>query len=309
MDAPLIMPLRGTISAGEVEAACPGDGRIFACDFYVQGAEQGTLEGGGLRIGRVLNVDHHAPITEMEREVTSTMLAAEFVRQHGEDVIRDGCVVINHTDCDSILSSAIMAGALPPDDRYVDASVDADHTGAANLIADVLQALDESRRGTRTQAQYVESLDCVMRLDAGRELPVAAMHALQRHGERREAARELVHSGRVRVEGGVAFARSDVEIDGAFFPALLPNAQVIVLASPNRDDPTRFTIKVRRGRAAPDGVTLHKLGITALDTNYGGRWNAGSNKRDGGTHIVPEAFARHLREQLARHAGTPLAAR
>ena len=295
---PVFMPLDGTITAAQVEAECPGEHPIFVCDFYVEGAEGGTLEAGGLRLGRILNVDHHAPVPRMEQEVTSTALAAAYVREHGVQGARDRWVAINHTDCDSILSSAIMLGYLPPEERFVEASICADHTGDVNDIADVLQSLDQGRRGNRTEAHYLESLASLQCIVTRQPLPPAATLALQRQAERRAAADALVASGRMRVERGVAFAQADSEIDGAFFPALVPDASLIVLACPHDRDARRFTVKVRRGLGAPTGLTLHALGITAWDANYGGRWNAGSNKRAGGTSMSPHEYADRLRERL-----------
>jgi hypothetical protein len=126
-----IAPLQPYTSAEELDELCPGDEEIFACDFYVTGAEDGVVEPGGLRLGRILNVDHHAPIARMEDEITSTMLAAEYLVAGGE-LEPDRRVVIHHTDCDSMLSSAMMLGILPPDPDLVNASVCADHTGAAH---------------------------------------------------------------------------------------------------------------------------------------------------------------------------------
>ena len=297
--APVILPLEGKITAAQVEAACPGPRTIFACDFYIEGAEAGTDDAGSLKLGRIINVDHHADLKRMRREITSTALAAAYVNAHGRDAARPAWVAINHTDCDSILSSAIMMGWLEPHQRYIDASIDADHRGTPNEIADALQALDEGRKGRRTEAQYLESLECVTRIDQGRELAPAAQLALRGHANRRARAKALVDSGEMTVEGGVAFVQHATELDGAFFPMLLPHAQLIVLAFPNRDDPAKWTVKVRRGPAAPEDVTLHSLKVGEMDASFGGRWNAGSNKRGGGTHIRPEDYARMLREKLA----------
>lgn len=55
--APTILPLRNTITPDEVMAECPGERPIYACDFYVNGAERGEEVSGGLRLGRILNVD------------------------------------------------------------------------------------------------------------------------------------------------------------------------------------------------------------------------------------------------------------
>jgi hypothetical protein len=37
--------------------------------------------------------------------------------------------------------------------------------------------------------------------------------------------------------------------------------------------------RIRLGPKAPEGLSLHKLGVSDFDPYYGGRFNAGSNKR------------------------------
>ena len=83
IQAPTIMPLRNVITPEEVEAECPGSRPILTCDFYLDRAEHGTIEPGGLRLGRILNVDHHAPLADMERPITSTQLAYERLQARG----------------------------------------------------------------------------------------------------------------------------------------------------------------------------------------------------------------------------------
>lgn len=227
--APIFIPLRPCTDAEELERQCPEAATIHACDFYVTGAEHGIPEPGGFRIGRILNVDHHAPHPRMEQPVTSTGLAYEHLIAGGRPDPAS-YVIIHHTDCDSILSSAMLLGLLPADPDLVAASVAADHTGEENEIADLLQALDEGRRGDRT--------------------------------------------------------------------GVVPEAAVTMVASPNVADPARWTIKLRLGESAPPGLTLHALAITDWDPKFGGRWNAGSNGRGGGTHIEPELYAIRLRARL-----------
>ena len=45
----------------------------------------------------------------MARQVSSTNLALEHLAKGGEPVSA-GAVVINHTDCDSVLSAALLCG-------------------------------------------------------------------------------------------------------------------------------------------------------------------------------------------------------
>ncbi|HEU4648850.1 MAG TPA: hypothetical protein VFS33_07285 [Gemmatimonadales bacterium] len=122
----------------------------------------------------------------------------------------------------------------------------------------------------------------------------------------RKAAARAVPEGRFAWEGPVAWAAFDGEIDGEFFPALLPGAGVIVTDSPHPDHPGRWIVKVRLGAAAPAGVSLGRLAITeTIDPAYGGRWNAGSCKRGGGSALDPVAFAAALRGSFAPPTPAP----
>jgi hypothetical protein len=301
---PTIVPLRSEITAEQLEALCPGDGVIYACDFYVTGAEKWKPEAGGLRSDRILNVDHHAPLERMDSPMTSTRLAAEHVRTAG--IAEPGShVVINHTDCDSVLSSAIMLGVLPSHDVLVEASVCADHTGKRNDIADLLQALDELRKGDRTAEQYAESVrNLRMLLETGEVLdPVAAVAVAMRE-QKRDAARALLDD--FQHAEGVAFVECTREIDGAFFAHALEDAVVIMVAVPDALAPGNFVVKLRRGSAAPRGFSLHALEIGEWDDNYGGRTNAGSNKRGGGTTMPPAEYAERLRSRLREVLDDPM---
>jgi hypothetical protein len=297
-----IAPLQPYTSAEELDELCPGDEEIFACDFYVTGAEDGVVEPGGLRLGRILNVDHHAPIARMEDEITSTMLAAEYLVAGGE-LEPDRRVVIHHTDCDSMLSSAMMLGILPPDPDLVNASVCADHTGAAHPVADLLQALDDGRGGTRTAAQYTASLRNLRALLRGQPLEEEAVAALARRERRRAAAMALVDSRTFDIdpERLVAFAVSEGSIDSAFFPSQLRHVAVIMVA--HRREDHRWTVKLRLGGRRVPGLTLHALGLDDWDPQFGGRWNAGSNGRGGGTSMRPREYAERLRDRVYELAG------
>lgn len=296
LSAPTVLPLRNKITVDEIERACAGSRPIVVCDFCVEGAEEGSEVAGGLQVNRrIRNVDHHAPIKRMERPVTSTKLAHEYLASpSGKGAESAPWVVINHTDCDSILSSALIMGLIQPDEELVAASVAADHTGEANAIADLLQGLDEGREGDRTGEQYLESLRNLLYLRAGMPLELCARRALELRIARRAAAKRAVENGFTR-DGPLAWAILEEEIDGAFFPVLLPDAALIMLALPHPKLANRWIVKLRLGLAAPGGVTLPKPAIKAWDPNYGGRWNAGSNKRGEGTTITPADYAARLR--------------
>lgn len=192
-------------------------------------------------------------------------------------------------------------GYVKPEFHLVHSSLCADHTGEADPVAHLLQSLDEGRRGDRTEEQYLESLRNLHLLLAGKALEPVAIVALRRHQGRRSAAARLVENEVVRSSGGLASGQLEEEMDGAFFPALIPNAVVIMLASPHREHPERWTMKVRLGKAAPPGLSLHSLRLHDWDPAFGGRWNAGSNKRGGGSAMGPAEYADRLRQRLQEH--------
>ena len=263
---------------------------VWACDFYVTGAEGGAEMPGGYQLGRIRNIDHHAPTPRMARRVSSGTLARVQVLAEGLPPV-DDLIVVNHTDCDSVLSSGIMSGRLEPLEVFSDAAIAADHTGEANAIADLLQALD-SRKDLEVSFAALE------RLLTGVPQPSEVRAALDARLAKRARACELVVGGRMQRSGALYWAALESEVDGELFPALLPDAVAIMLASPMPEKMGRWGVKVRLGLGATEGLWLSRLGIEGFDRNYGGRWNAGSNKRGGGTETPPERYAELLRERL-----------
>lgn len=270
--------------------ATVADGAICVCDSYVHGAEHWSVVPGGWAHDRFVNVDHHAPGARMARQVSSANLALERVAAVGT---APGTVVITHTDCDSILSSGIISGLLESRPEYGDAAIAADHTGAEHPIADLLQALD----GLRDVAL---SFECLARLQRHEPQPRDVQERLRRRQQAREAAIRQVEAGAVQVERGLATAVFDAPLDGEFFPALRPDAAIIVLCSPWPGEPGRWEVKVRLGAAATAGMTLDVLDWTAIDPVQLGRWNARSNKRGGGTRLVPVAYLEAVRTAWAQ---------
>ncbi|HYR08464.1 MAG TPA: hypothetical protein VEQ60_11865 [Longimicrobium sp.] len=267
------------------------EGRITACDFYVSGAETGVEVPGGYQLGRILNIDHHAPATRMARQVSSTNLALTHLAESGQPV-SEGAVVINHTDCDSVLSAALLCGLLEPDARYGTAAIAADHTGEENPIADLLQALDPLR-------DFEFSMSSLTRLEQGRPLSPTAAEMVSRRALHRQRAAEFVAGGAFERRGCLAFASLPERIDSTFLPALLPDACVILVFLPTGVEGHREA-KLRLGLAAPPGLTLHDLRIEEFDPAFGGRWNAGANRRAGGTTLPIEAYVAALEQRLTR---------
>jgi len=291
------------------------EGDLVACDFYVEGIERrGEEVVGGYRLGRILNVDHHAPAPRMQRQISSTNLALELIHAGAEAIGKDPVVVVNHVDCDSLLSSAILAERLPPEPRFGEAAIAADHTGEENAIADLLQGIDAYLTQTtgstrRTIEQYQFSLESLEQLLSGGSdhLDPLAREALEARLRKRGEAEALVSRGAIQKAGALCFAVVDAPIEGELFFKLLPDAAVIMLANRLSGDPLRWQVKLRLGPAAPPGMSLFDLGIPEFDSNYGGRWNAGSNRRRDpvtglrGTDLDPEDYASRLAERLENH--------
>ncbi len=273
-------------------------GEILACDFYIAGAELGTDVPGGYRLGtRVLNIDHHAPTARMSRAVSATNLALDWraanidTPSESRQAADQAIVVINHTDCDSILSSGIVSGRLGALPVYGRAALAADHTGEANEIADALQALEPWRDAELSFA-------ALRAVEMGAALPEQATEALARWRHKRDCAAHYVSQGTVASDGLMAFGILDGEIDGIFFPPLLPDAVLILLAVPKPNEVGCWVMELRLGARAPEGFTIHDLHMTDFDRAYGGRWNAGSNARAGGTTIPPARYADEVRRRL-----------
>ena len=273
------------------EAFAPGEillehlGPVIACDFYIEGAELGREIPGGYDIDGVMNIDHHAPSTRMMRLVSSTNLAIEQMHQDKHPP-RDGMVFVSHTDCDSVLSSAIMAGELECDPIFGEAAIAADHTGAPNGIADVLQSLEPRR-------DLYFSLRNLRKLLAGEPLDRTAQPFYAERLKKREAAESAVANRKIHLDGSLAHGILERKIDGEFFPAKLPDAALILLLSP-RTDSTRWDAKMRLGLGAPKGASLHHLRSKQFDPAFAGRWNAGSNARNGGTEMKPDEYVQNV---------------
>ncbi len=273
----------------EALAASPAS-LVAVADSYMESVETWTPMPWGwqTRVAdrRLLNIDHHADDARFFRRVSSGNLAIEYVKAEGV-LPDDAQALINHTDCDSVVSAAILTGLLPPEEKFGDAVIAADHTGEPNPIAELLQALDPLR-------DFEYSLRNLDRLLRNVPLEPLAMELVEKREKERSRARRLVEAGAFQMIGRVAVAKlaQADRVAGEFLPSLLPHAAVIVSASPMENG--RWETKVRLGLAAGPGVTLYSLGIRQWEPNFGGRWNAGSTKRAGGSTIDPTALAERL---------------
>lgn len=291
-----LLPLTNRVTPEDVLAVRPDDD-LIACDFYVEGIEHGEEVVAGYRQGRIINVDHHAPTPRMRRRTSSTNLALKWIESDPAALAQAAVVVLNHLDCDSVLCGGIMAGRLPPDRIFGEAALAADHTGEENEIADLLQGLDAEQ--SRTGVRDIEICFTNLRrsIDKSRLDDVAA-RALSARLRKRAEAEALVAGRRFQRVGLLEFAVLDSPTDGEFFPALLPGATVIMVANPLPSDPARWQVKLRLGNAAPEGFSLADLQIHEFDPAYGGRWNAGSNRRGGGVRLDPENYAAELARRV-----------
>lgn len=275
-------------------------GQILAADFYVDGAETWDPVPGGLAHPEleVINVDHHAPLPSMQRRVSSanlalTRLAAGLIPDEAADV-----VVINHMDCDSVLASGILARRLEPDPAYGEAAIAADHTGEENPVADLLQGLDAHWSRNRRPMPDPDGLefffDSLSLFQSGRAMDSFAREAMDMRKESRDRASRIVAEGCFQSEAGVSFAALEEPLEGELLLPFLDEAMMVVTMNRHRELPERWQVKIRLGLAAPEGLSLQAMGIEQFDAAYGGRWNAGSNNRGGGTDLEPEEYRRRL---------------
>jgi hypothetical protein len=274
------------------------DGKIIACDFYIEGSEQFKKD-TIFESNEIIIIDHYMSLPEMEKLVSSTNLAIEYVKTNGP-ADQDYMIVINHTDTDSILSSAIIRGILPSNEIFIQAAIAADHTGEENSIADLLQALDKERDINFSLRNLKLLLD-------DKPLEEKAQNLLQKRLNDREKVKKMLELGKFQHEGKLYWAILEEKIDGGLVVGFLPNALLIMLASRLEANPERWEIKLRIGKNVLQGFNLNKIEneLRKFDPNYGGRWNAGANKRGisgnpkmGGTLIMPSDYALKLEKLL-----------
>jgi hypothetical protein len=226
----------------------------------------------------MVNIDHHAEDERFFRPISSGNLAMKYLEAAKAPLPAGVPAIVNHTDCDSILSSGMLTGLLPVVEAFGAAVIAADHTGEPNPIADLLQALDP----LRDVSFSLRNLDLLMH---GENLEPTAAGLLNKRLRDRARAGELVKAGRFQMIGPVAVAKlgPGERVAGEFLPSLLPDAAVIISAS--LMDEETWETKVRLGLAAHESDTLYSLGLWRFEPNFGGRWNAGSTRRSGGSTV------------------------
>jgi type VI protein secretion system component Hcp len=281
-----LIRLQSRFSSSEIKAMFPGE-KICVCDFYIKDCEQGTLEDNYLiTFDGILIIDHHSQLPQMSTDITSTAIAIKYVRKHGP-LPKEYKILINHTDCDSILSMLIMRGPLPPEGKFSKAAIAADHTGEVNRISDLLQALERER-------DYLFSVRNLFALLRGNRMSAKVKALIAARLREREKLRKLVKAGKFTFYHNIAYIILDEKVDGALVPALIPKAEVIVVAYPMPSGSSRkWLIKVRVGKKAK-GIYLNQLHLP----DFGGRWNAGSTSRSGGTNISPQEYVKLVYQKI-----------
>jgi len=123
----------------------------------------------------------------------------------------------------------------------------------------------------------------------------------KRHGERQEA-KEIINNKKFQRIGRITYIYLEKNINSAFWPSLIPDAQVILTSY--KKDHNNLIARTRLGMKAPEGLYLNEIGINEFDPNWGGRWNAGSNERSGGTKLSLDKYIKDLNrkiEQFLKH--------
>jgi hypothetical protein len=280
-----MLPTTKDLSPENLRSIFP-TGTIYICDAYVEGIERGHELPYGYERDGIVNIDHHAPSRAMMRKVSSGNLALEFLKHH-RPLTADEHVVIHHLDCDSFTSSLLLRGILKPSPLWAQTVIAADHTGEPNPVADLLQGVSENR-DMRLSAENL------LRLSRGKELEPEAQRGLADRASQRAAAKQAAESGMLQKTDGLTWFVTDKNIDGELVVPLIPDAVVIMVAVPFEGKPGTWVNRLRLGLAAPEGLSLLDLGINDFNSTWGGRWNAGSNNRGGGSELAPEEYARLL---------------
>ncbi len=357
----VLIPKKGNVDEKYIIKSLPdGKGKkIVAVDFNVFEIEK---KGVPVKVGlsnemvgykenyqgrEIINIDHHIPIDEMKRIVSSTNLACEYVKNNGIIQDEEYDVVAHHADVDSFLATLVLRGAIPPDQGIEDTAIAADHTGRDNALADFLQASQEEKKikDANGETSYqntfkylsenlakllekvniddlskMKSRELLQLLNDNDELKIDPKMILNLESriKKRQKVKELVERlgqkegfKEVREGSGVYYVDVNQEIDGELAPAVFAdngiNANVIVISYPNKDFPGRLATKVRLG----EWGMINKLDLQKIDLNYfvrgidkegnkldtpgyGGRWNAGSDKRNGGTYLNGCEYARNI---------------
>jgi hypothetical protein len=106
----------------------------------------------------------------------------------------------------------------------------------------------------------------------------------------------LADNGEFKMDGGIAYILLDRKIDAGLLPFFFPAADAVIVAWPMpKGSKGKWGIKTRLGIATKD-IALNKMDLP--DT--GGRWNAVSTTRHGGTDTDLEEYVKIVKRNIER---------
>ena len=300
----IFLPEKSIVTCEEVEVARVESGAdiLYVCDLCIEGIEPFEKE-GYFEKGRIINIDHHNESKNYKRYISSANLALEYIRNHPNFL--DGTKALtHHTDCDSVLSTALMSGILEPDDKFGVAAIAADHTGVANEIADLLQSIRDGQDGDTgekstpetNKRKYLYSLEQLQNLLNGRKLDSKAQELYEKRLQERELLKNMINSGKFQFAGKnneIVYLQSEKEkFDATLIIGLFPQAKIIFTSKQSSDGKT--IINVRLGLAVSEGSDVREI-MTAIKEPFGGRWDAVANRRKGGS----DSSAKEIADKMA----------
>ncbi len=251
-------------------------------------------ESGGIKI---TVIDHHVEDAELA-ELSTGNLARRYLAEYPEGPPANARIALTHGDCDSVLSACMMIGALPPDEKFGEAVLAADHTFIECPVADLLQAIEVLPEKGQLMTAYISSdaaefspsLELSLRnlglLLQGEDLDPEVQAAVDARYDARHAWPDRIRFGQVHeLENStytcVLQGKQAYDPCPEFLKPLLPDARVILVFHRRPDKPDFIQVRALTGQAATDAVTLANETIISqeLVPGFGGRKDAGSNRR------------------------------
>jgi hypothetical protein len=286
---------------------------LYVCDFYVQDIEKnGKYNGRGYVQGGIKNLDHHSPTPEMRDFVSTAVFALKEVEDN-PDFNVDSSVLMHHTDTDSVFSSLIMSGVMSAEQarelhvRF--AALAADHYGEENAITDLLQAIRNGEyKGQEISERLKFSVRNLEHLLNNQPLEEIAIQKLEAYKQERNDVIEKVKNGeysQVGEEKEISFLElsETSEADAVVLPNLFKESLIAFIAKPKVDKEGvviegLYTMNIRLCKKGLEkNVNLEEL-MEKAGLPFGGRFNAGANKRKGGIQMTPQDFAQKMYDAL-----------
>jgi hypothetical protein len=283
---------------------------IFVCDMNIKGIEgnkdsclmeygykfQGVVDG---REVTIYNIDHHGNDETFFKPISSANLAGVFMSKYSSEVDeKDFEVIINHADCDSISSSYIISNQIKDEEilnKLGEAAICADHLGAENDICDLLQSLEDFR-------DYNLSIKSLENYLNGEEQSTAIKESVIKRKKDRETIKELSKNIKI-THGGVAYIISKDPTDVGFLNCYAPDEALLVCYFQdfiNKDGENILSAKVRLTKKGMNkGLNLKNIMLN-VDERFGGRWNAGGNRRNNGCTCSMEEYLQKLDDSLIK---------